>query len=166
MDESKVFRHPEWKRLYDEIVPLLEVGRVFDYAELTQLMGLDAQTLKGRAQFLRFAKEIAKDRQFQFECVRKVGYRVVPAEENAARMNNRVGRAKRRLRDAAFIGLHTKLDDLTAQQRAANADILARVGRLAQAITEQRKEIRAAIVQSEPKRLPHPMRDDDPAKVM
>jgi hypothetical protein len=152
-------RHPEWKRLYDVLAGILRVDMVYTYPELSEGLGIDIRSSRGRQQFWRCAREIAKDFQFQFECVVKVGYRAVPASENTRRMHNRMGRAKRRLRDAAFIGLHTALADLTAEQRAANADILARVGRLAQAITEQRREIRSVIVGVEPKRLPHPARE-------
>jgi len=155
--ETQTYRHPEWKRLYDALLPHLVTGAVFDYETIRTLMDLDARTANGRRQFNRCAKELTKNRQFQFECVRGVGYRIVAANESPARMHNRIGRAKRRLLDAAFIGIHTKLDELTEQQRAANADVLARIGRLAEAVAGQRKEIRAVIVAATPERLPHPM---------
>lgn len=156
---DNVSRHPEWKRLYDGILPMLEVGRVFEYESLRELLGIDPRTGRGYNQFQRCAKEIARNLSMQFECVKRVGYRVVPSTENTSRMHNRMGRAKRRLRDAAFIGLHTKLDELTSAQRAANADILARVGRLAEAITDQGRKVQAVIERAEPVRLPHPARE-------
>ena len=154
---QNIHRHPEWKRLYDALVPLLSVGAVFSYETIRELMGLDARTSRGRKQFHRCAKEIARDYQFHMECVKNEGYRVVAHDENTGRMHNRMGRAKRRLRDAAFIGVTTKLDELTEQQRAANADILARIGRLTHEITESRREIRKIIVNAREPRLPHPL---------
>lgn len=157
MDEPQVFRHPEWKRLYDCILPLCEVGRLFSHEEIKAMMDLDPRTARGRNQFHRCAKEIAKNHLMQFESVRGKGYRVVEASENTSRMHNRMGRAKRQISNATFIGLHTAIEQLTEEQRRANADILARLGRLASAISADRREARKVIVAAEPKRLPHPL---------
>jgi len=160
---ENVYRHPEWKRLYDSLLPLLVVNHVFDYDTIHGLMDADPRTGRGRRQFYRCAVEIAKDRQFQFECVRDVGYRVVADSENPGRMNNRIGRARRRLKAAKFIGENTNFGALTSQQRAALVDILARNGRMVEMLSEERKQITAVISNSHPPRLPHPLRDPKPS---
>lgn len=161
MDETlqpaSLHPHPEWKRLYKGIVPLLEHGREFDYRELSALAGIDVRSNRGRAQFLRCAKEVLRNHSFHFENMVNQGYRLVRPEEHAMCGVRQLEFGRRRTVKALAITTYTQTDLLDDRQRAAHANVEARIG---MALAYQQKQVSgvrqiAARVQDVPK----PMRE-------
>lgn len=159
---EQLFRHPEWKRLYDAMLPLIESGkREFSYDELTELLGgLDARGDRGRAQFRRFAREILRDRNIHFECSIQQGYRIVAANEHAPASMRQVQRAKRRLRQAKTIAVHTDLDELTPGEQKILTDLHVRFAMLEAHVSKEVREVRKLI--AAPARLPSPLLSEKP----
>lgn len=153
----QVNRHPEWKRLIDSTQELAEPGRFFSFEELSELAGIDIRSARGRSQLVKFRRHLLLERELWLENDFNRGYRIVaPSEHNRCAVNQ-LRRAHRRVRLGAVIVSHTRLGQLTDEQRKANADILARLARMESAITETRKDVRKILTGSEPQRLPSPL---------
>jgi len=158
---ENVYRHPEWKRLYDAILPLVQKGqKFFTYPELTKLAGIDAISDRGRKQVLRCFVELLRDRNLHFENVKNEGYRLVDSSEHASCGNVRLHRARRRVQVGREIVQHTDVGDLTAEQRTAAADVLVRLARVEETLKEHGIEIRKILAR--PERPPHPLLDKNP----
>ena len=157
MQELQIYRHPEWKRLYDEVEELLEPGRLLTYEDLQAAAGIDIKTTKGRAQFHRFADHVLRTLNLHFENVPNVGYRIVLPSEHGRSAVNQINRAKRRVKKAGQIASHVRAEALTPQQISMLADIQARTGRIEQMLREQTKTTRKiADTMLRPERLPAP----------
>lgn len=147
------YRHPEWKRLYDYLEPILAVGMLVSYPEIEQWMGLDARTPRGRAQFLRCKREVLVRLNLYFQNVPRIGYRIVEANEHVTSSRGQLDRGQRRIREGVRILVHTRVEKLTQQQAQVHADALVRMSRIHNYVTVERRPMR----QSEnPPRLPSP----------
>src|SRR5262245_22110957 len=100
--------HPEWKRLAEEIQPLLETCKAFSYELLQALAGIDIRTMRGRAQFERFRRYALDEWGLWFECERRQGYRAVDVAETPACAMQRMRRAKRQNARALAIAVKTR----------------------------------------------------------
>ena len=163
MGESQmenVVRHPEWKRLYDELAGSLQFDQVIYYIRLSEAAGIDIRSPRGRQQFHRFAKEVLKMKQMHFENVPRVGYRVVRPEEHAKCASGRVKRARRRIRDGMRIAFNTALDAMSPEARRENANLIARLAQIETIVREQGRDIKRIAVAIETNRydrLPGPL---------
>lgn len=147
--------HPEWKRLLAEAAPLVTDGKSdFSYEELNRLAGVDIRTSRGRQQFHRFAKAALKQWSVHFECVRNQGYRIVRTEQHAICASKRVKRAKRQLRRGRDIAVHTKIEELSAEQRRNHELVLAGIGAVLHQVSQQEQAIRKVAAAVETKQLP------------
>lgn len=156
---NELFRHPEWKRLYDELRPTLKTGDILTYDELSSKSGLDIRSPRGRQQFYRCAQEILVTLSLWVENVPNQGYRVISASEHGTSARKRVSRARRQIRRGVKIAAHVRLEEMTDDQRRANADLLVRLARLEGAVKDQSKEIRQLAASIDTKRLPSPVMD-------
>jgi len=125
---AAVSRYPEWRALYDAILPHLDAGETsFTYDVLSSLAKIDIREHRGRAQFYRFRRQMLKDRRIWFENVSTTGYVVIPAGDHQKAAMRRVGSARRRLSLAGAINRHVDYEKLTNEQRiiqAATAAVL------------------------------------------
>lgn len=158
---TEFLRHPEWKRLYDAILPLIEAGETtFPYEVIQELMGLDARTMRGRGQFLRFAREILAERDIHFACEAGRGYRIVDANEHSKYGLREVVRARRRIKRGREIAIHTRLEQLTPGEQRILTDFHVRIAMLEASMKKETREIRKLIAL--PERLPAPLLDNKP----
>jgi hypothetical protein len=135
--------HPEWKRLIEAVLPLVESGkREFPYSELSSLGGVDVTTQRGRQQFLRFRKEASERFQIWFENVRCLGYRMVAAREHVESSSKRVVRSRRMVGQALRIVTNTKFDELSDAEKSAALSAQAAIGTLYLASKAAVKETR------------------------
>jgi hypothetical protein len=117
-----VVRHPEWKALYDAILPLIDGGQMmFDYDTLSELARIDMRTTRGRGQFYKFRRELLKTRQLWMENVSNFGYAVIAAQDQPAAARRRVRAAGRRVRWAKEINANVRYEDLNADARLLQA---------------------------------------------
>lgn len=151
--------HPEWRRLLESTEELAVPGRFFSFEELSELAGIDIRTSRGRSQLVKFRKHLLVERELWLENDLNKGYRIVEAKEHHRCAIGQLRRARRRIRMSAAIVSHTRLADLTDEQRKANADILVRLARIESSVRETQTEVRKLVVESEPKRLPSPLLD-------
>lgn len=115
-------RFPEWKALYDAIVPLVDAGeKTFSYDVLESLAGIDVRSDRGRLQFYRFRRELLKTKQFWMENIPAFGYTVVPAADQPKSAYKRIGSARRKVRMAKQINTFMRAEELTADQRCLHA---------------------------------------------
>lgn len=125
-------RYPEWKTLYDNVVPLINAGQKdFDYESLSKLAGIDIRGDRGRSQFYRFRRAILEDRQLWFENVSGHGYSIIPAADQSKAAHRRIDGAKRKVKTAKAITANVRWNELTAEERiihAATAVLLHEVG--------------------------------------
>lgn len=141
----ETFRHPEWKRLYDAMLPLLPTKREYSYEELSALCGMDSTSQKGRAQCLRCFREIRKIHRLHFENVRREGYRIIQPDETPASMTRQNKLAGRRLRYALDIGVNARHEEM---KKDVSAEVLRRVsvqGALIQGLRKSQREDRKQI---------------------
>ena len=153
MNPGSAYRHPEWKRLYDYLEPILAVGMTVSYPEIEAWMGLDARTPKGRAQFLRCKREVLLRLNLYFQNIPRMGYRIVEANEHVTSSRGQLDRGRRRIQEGVRILVHTRVEKLTSQQAQVHADALARMSRIHNYVTVERRPIRALEKQG---RLPSP----------
>lgn len=141
----ETFRHPEWKRLYDALLPLLPTKREYSYEELSALCGLDPTTQKGRSQCLRCFREIRKVHRLQFENVRGKGYRIIHPDETPASITRQNKLASRRMKCALDIGVNSRHEEM---KKDIAAEVLRRVsvqGALLQSLRKAQREDRKQI---------------------
>jgi len=150
---GRVYRHPEWKRLYDFLEPLLAEGMMLTYDSIAEWMGLDPRTARGRTQFLRCKKEILVRLDLLCQNIRKEGYRVIQPNEHVTASRGQLDRGRRRIQEGVRILAHTRLGGLTAQQARIHADALVRTSRILNYVTVERRPIRKL----EQGRLPSPI---------
>ena len=151
-----VVRFPEWKTLVDRIGALLDAGQVmFTYAELSALAGIDIESHRGRSQFYKFRRHILKERKIWFEVVPRHGYAVVPANDQSKWAAARIPQARRKLALGAAINRHTRMEELTSEQRAINAGVAAIFSGLGKAFLQAGKEYRklAAAPEIDPRKI-------------
>lgn len=135
--------HPEWKRLFSEAGQLIASGKTsFTYDELKQLGGVDVQTQRGRAQFLRFRKECLTKLCIWLENMRGEGYRVLRPNEHVGSASIRVNRARRMTRTALAIATNTKMEQLTNAEKSSALAAQAAIGTLLLASKVAVKETR------------------------
>ena len=154
-----VHAHPEWKRLYEGLVPITQLGQEYKYALLSDLAGVNVRSARGRRQFKRCAREILLTHQVHFENVRNEGYRAVLPVEHSGCALNRMKRARSRLRDGIQILTNTQLDKLTDGARRAHADLTARHAKLLVLHGEEIKGARKLVAEVQQRRLPSPTLD-------
>jgi hypothetical protein len=122
MLQSTVVRHPEWKALYDGMLPLIDGGQtMFDYETLTELARLDLRSPRGRGQFYKCRRELLKTRQLWMENIAKFGYAIIPAKDQPKAAHRRVRAAGRRVRMAKSINENVRYEELTAEARMLQA---------------------------------------------
>jgi hypothetical protein len=121
-------RCPEWRTLYNAILPLVQAGqKEFDYETLGQLAGIDIRSDSGRGQFYRFRREMLREWHMWFENVAGYGYAIIPAAEKPKAAYKRVHHARRKVHLAKQINNSTDIAALTPEQRliqAATAAVL------------------------------------------
>lgn len=140
---DQIKQYPEWKQLAEEISSRVQHGRIFTYEELAAMTsGLDIRTPKGRSQFFKFRAFAIREWGVWFECVAKVGYRVIQACEHGQASSKRVRSASRKLKTAHTIATNVHLDKLTEPQQAQLSQIVAMTGAILQAVEMNRKEIK------------------------
>jgi hypothetical protein len=134
--------HPEWKQLWHEMNTVLATGQLWGYSELQTIAGIDVRSSRGRAQFLRFAREVEDKLDLHFECERTIGYRVVKANEHGTCSLGRVRRGYRQVKRGEHIASHTRTDELTATEAARLMNVLAHTGRLLSHFAGETKVLR------------------------
>jgi hypothetical protein len=117
-----VSRFPEWKALYDAILPLIQGGQTaFGYEELDALSGLDIRSDRGRGQFYRFRRELLKVHQLWMENIPGSGYIIIDAKDQPHAAFKRVRSARRKVNMARAINSNVRIEDLTPEQRLLQA---------------------------------------------
>lgn len=135
--------HPEWKRLFSEAGELIASGKnTFTYDELKALAGVDVQTTRGRAQFIRFRKECLNKLCVWLENMRGEGYRVIRPNEHVESAALRVNRARRITRTALAIATNTKFEQLTDAEKSSALAAQSAIGTLYLASKTAVKETR------------------------
>ncbi len=155
-----LFRHPEWKRLYDALADQLAPGQLWKYPELNILSGMDIRGSRGRRQFLRCRDEILKKRGWWMENVRDEGYRVIHPDEQPDAAMKRVRQGQRRIRKGGKVAAYAKFELMKAEMARVAADMSVRISMLEKQVAEVIKVTRKQIGSAEPKRLPHPLLND------
>jgi len=135
-------RHPEWKRLYDAITPVLSTKVEWSYEELSAFAGVDIRTSRGRKQFDKFRKHALRNLQVWFDVVRTRGYRIVQQREHGSVAHNKLRRAKRQTAYSVLVSINTKLEELTEQQRQSHLAIMAAGGHLLNEMKKTTRETR------------------------
>lgn len=134
--------HPEWKRLAEEIQPLLETRKAFEYPELSLLAGVDIQSPRGRNQFERFRRYALAEWGLWFECEHKVGYRVTQPSEHPGCSMKRVRRGRRQMKKALAIVVKTREEGAQPETIMAKRQISASLGAILQYSEAQARKIR------------------------
>lgn len=140
-----VHPHPAWKRLRAAIEPLVAIDRLFTYAELSALAGVDVRTPAGRKQFLQFRKRALHDWGMWFACDRKLGYRVSRADEHPGESMTRSRWARRQMQTALAIAAKTSNEGATPDVVAQKATIAAGAAAVLQACRDRDRKLRAAL---------------------
>src|SRR5262245_57251020 len=118
----EVRRFPEWKSLYDAILPLIDAGeKVFDYARLNELAHIDIRSDRGRGQFYKFRRELLKNRQLWMENIPGCGYAVISSRDQPRAAYRRVRDARRKVVMAKAINTNIRIEELTPEQRVLQA---------------------------------------------
>jgi hypothetical protein len=145
LNETPTIRYPEWKQLYDSILPLIAAGqKTFGYDVLESLAGLDIRSDRGRLQFYRFRREMLKEHSIWFENISGFGYTVVPPEDQPKAAFKRVGHARRKVAMAKAINGLVRTESLTTDQRAFQASTAAVLHELSRAFYSAGKRFRIA----------------------
>jgi len=138
-----LIRLPEWKRLFDSILPLIAAGqKTFSYDVLEELAGLDIRSDRGRLQFYRFRKEVLKEHSLWFENISGFGYTIVPPEDQPKAAYKRVGHARRKVAMAKHINGLVRIEQMTPDQRAFQAATAAVLHELSRAFYTAGKNFR------------------------
>jgi hypothetical protein len=155
-NQLPVSPHPAWKKLYAGLKDHIAHGDLLSYKELAIRLDLDPRSNKGRAQFLRCAKQILLDLNLHCENIPKIGYRVVQASEHIRCANQQVTKARKRLGRGLAIAVHIDYSKLTQEQLRLQTDALARITQLQLTTTKTLREVRKLAVAAgvEMKRLP------------
>jgi hypothetical protein len=142
---AQTYRHPEWKRLLDGILTLLDAGETnFSYDVLSELAGLDIRTPRGRQQFYKFRAEIQQSRRLWFENQPSFGYTVIAPDKHVKASKKRVQQGDRRLQVAKNIVDYTQDEKLTPEQRATHAAYQAVLGHLSRAFLSLSRKLSIA----------------------
>ena len=113
----------------ESMAPMIEAGKMaYSYDELREISGLDIQSAKGRAQFLRFRLEASAKFCVWFECDPNKGYRLIPAREHTNSAHSRVRRAGRMTKKALTIATNTRFDVLTDDEKTKALAAQAAIG--------------------------------------
>lgn len=160
-----VHRHPEWKRLYDELATKLEPGQEWPYPTLQEFAGIDIRTTRGRKQFLRCRDEILVKIGWWLENVKGKGYRVIHPNEQPQAGLRRVQYGKRQIRKGGKINAHARIDLMGAEFARVSTDMQVRLAILESQVRSVIKEQRKDIGGAEQKRLPPPAAAFDQNKV-
>lgn len=156
---GQVYRHPEWKRIYDGIATSIEIGRLLTYAELSAIGGVDVRSLRGRQQFLRCRDEVLKNHGWWFANVRGKGYRVVHPNEQPGCALHLVVLGQKRIRKGGKVNGCARVELMAAEVAKMSADIQVRQAMLDKQLSSFVKEVRKQIGATEQKRLPTPALD-------
>jgi hypothetical protein len=140
---NQIHQHPEHKRLFDEIKPLIAIGRLFPYSELAALAGVDVTSHRGRGQFEKFRQRALREWGVWFECERAMGYRVTEAENHPRCALAHIKRSKRQLRRAVNIATYTSDEGATAVVVEQKRQIAASAGAVLLAMGMEQKKIAA-----------------------
>lgn len=144
-------RHPEWKALYDAIVPLIEKGETnFDYDILSKLAGVDVRGPRGRQQFYKFRAAIQESHRIWFENESGFGYVVIAADAHIKAAKRRVKESERKAETAKGIVKHVRDEKLTPEQRAMHAAYAAALGQLSKAFLSVSRKLK---IEASPKRI-------------
>ena len=150
MFAGNAYSHPEWKRLAEEIQPLLETTKAFSYELLKALSGIDIRTDRGRRQFERFRRHALDEWGLWFECQRTQGYRVVDVAETPGCSMQRVRRAKKQNLRALAIAVKTREEGATPSVLAARRQLASSLGALMLATEIEAKKLRPMLSQIAP----------------
>lgn len=107
---------PQWQIIYDRIVDMA-VGEVIKYDELFGLLP-DAPEGSVRGAWQQAVKRVEDDRKRTFANVRKVGYRMVEANEHEGLARGHHRRANRQLKRAKRKAVSADRSRLTREERA------------------------------------------------
>ena len=119
---QQLTRFPEWKALYDHMIPLINAGETrFSYAQLAELAMTDIRSPRGRGQFYKFRRELLKNHQLWMEVLPGKGYAVIAAKDHPSAAYRRVGMARRKVAMARAINANVQWEELTPEQRALQA---------------------------------------------
>ena len=139
-----VQKYPEWRQLMASIQPLLETQTKFSYDELQQLSGIDIKGWKGRSQFYKFRRHALKEWQLWFEVIPKYGYAVVPAGDQPHAASKRVIQARRKVAMARAINGLARVENMTPEQRALQAQTAVLLHELSQTFNRVGRQFAAA----------------------
>jgi hypothetical protein len=142
--EVEVLKYPEWRQLMASIKPLLETQTKFSYDELQQLSGLDIRGWKGRSQFYKFRRHALKEWQVWFEVIPRYGYAVIPAGEQPKAASKRVLYARRKVAMARAINGLARVENMTPEQRALQAQTAVLLHELSQTFNRVGRQFAAA----------------------
>ena len=151
--------HPEWKRLFESTAPLAEPGRFFSFDELSELAGIDIRSPRGRQQVIKFRRHLLVERELWLENEFNRGYRIVNPRDHGNCATRQFAKARRRIRLGTAIVSHVRLEELSDEERKANADILVRLARIEATVRETHAEIRKIAANTIQPRLPSPLPD-------
>lgn len=133
-------RYPEWKRLIDEIIPLITNGqKLFSYEDLSQMAGCDIR--KKRQQFYRLRLELRETKNLWLENIRNYGYEIIEPKLHVLSANKMVTGARRRIREANAIAIHTPLDKLTESQLHQLVSVTSLISTIASVIELNAKKL-------------------------
>ena len=140
----EVLKYPEWRQLMAAIQPLLETKTKFSYDELQELAGIDIRGWKGRSQFYKFRRHALKEWQLWFEVIPKYGYAVIPAGEHPKAAAGRVIQARRKVAMARAINGLARIENMTPEQRALQAQTAVLLHELSQTFNRVGRQFAAA----------------------
>jgi len=147
MDQEtpNVFKHPEWKVLYDAIMPFIEAGMTrFSYGDLSDMLMLDVRQARGRGQFYKFRKEILKDHQIWFECKSDFGYCIIEPKDHPKAAVRRIDTARRKVTMARAINTNVQYEHLSPDERVVQAATAAVLHNLAKQFRTTGKRLQEA----------------------
>lgn len=147
---QQVHQHPEWKRLLEELTNRMSKDpdkRLYLYAELQEMAGIDIRTPRGRQQFDKFVRKCEKVLNISWANVMGVGYRIIEPNEHATYGVKRVQKARRQLKRGKDTLDCTPLEKLTDEQKTLTLSMQAFVKTLTEYVKgETTKAIKAAYV--------------------
>lgn len=151
MKPIQTYRHPEWKRLEDALVPRLTEDVVFTYEELSEMAGINVRTNNGRAHLYRCRKEILKTYGYWLACVPTLGYRIIKNSEVGQSMYGDAKRGLRVFKRGVAKGVLCRKDNLTREQLDHRNHITSGMAMIVSQIKQQRTSIRkAAVIMASP----------------
>lgn len=109
----------QWRVVY-RVFESTAVESVVTYAELAEVLDLDANTDRHRIQAAarRAGKHLLTTQDRAVETVPEVGYKVVVAARQIAMAGNQIERASHALDHGHALTTHIKMDELTEAERA------------------------------------------------